>query len=109
MTNGNKSVLSTWQWLGVISAIIVGAVGIDARIQGTVGALAEANDVDHALIRAQIKDLTTNIPPDWFRQQVDGNTASINELEKELSRLRVVITELSATTKVLSERLERSD
>jgi len=100
------SILTTWQWLGVIVVIITGMVGIDQRIQATVGNFVRLNSEDHMRIRANMTELAEGIPPEWFQARVAENTAAIRALQSQTGSLHVAITELTTTTRDLRDRIK---
>lgn len=86
--------LTTWQWISVIVILLGGAVGLDQRMQTAVQVFAEANDREHTRIRQEIRELSQNIPPEWFRREVQINQTAIQSIQGELRQLQVKVAEL---------------
>jgi len=90
----SRSVLSTFQWLGVIVTVAGGMIGLDARIRGAVSEWGSRNEADHVRIYGDIVEMRRNLPSESLERRVVVNAKEIARINADLASLREVMEEL---------------
>ena len=97
MTSGDKIAFTSSTWVTLISLIVTGVATNLMLIYSLSGDLQKRiDDLDDKWqqrlivvtqeIKQDIQHVETKIPPDWFRQMVEGNGEKIDKLESEFTK-----------------------